>query len=771
METLIFDPLVPTRWLIAGWIALPIVVLGYAVWRGPVMGWRRVVLALGHAVPLAVLLFLLYGPTWRSVGTDTRRRPPLLVLVDRSASMTADAAPGEKGSRYEQALRIVQQGRSRWRRSFKVDYAVFDRSLQPVAHSTLQSTASPDGVLTDLATAIDGGLQGGSPPETMLLLSDGIHNTEDDPLESARRARAIGCPIYTVTLGSDTSVEDLGVVLADRDGLTLVRQPYRALVTVTHRGVQNVQAKLVVRQGKNVVEQRDIPITGTSDINLDVLLMQEKSGTYDYQFSITQRPGEVFQSNNLERLTLRVVDERLRVLVLEGKPYWDNKFLVQALERDANIVVTSLVRVTPNRVIVKASGGSGEGRITPNNLEQPLEDTSFLEAHQVVVLGRDVESFFSQKAVDNLRYWVGRQGGHIICSRGRPTLKEASLLELFPVVWTPNEEQQFHMELTERGRMTALFSSAPLEDTGGTAPVEEDPRTFLKLLPTLVTASRVEKERALAVVLARAEGRGSVSEMATLSYQQSGAGRVVVIEGQGLWRWAFQPPGSSASEEAIFETFWSNIVRWLVGSNDFLPSQQLKVRVGKSNYSIDERPALYLLDRTARVEKTPVEAVLEVSRDDPEPVDDSGLSALEFPLRVKVAPFRGDESLRRALLEPLPAGRYRVKLLGQGGDRKVDSEAVAAAVEATFTVSPPLKERLDLRARPQLLRRIAEMSDGAALPATEATRLDQHYGDYVARFRPGQEKRTPAWDRFWIWGALIAWLGLLWLLRRRWAAI
>jgi hypothetical protein len=134
-------------------------------------------------------------------------------------------------------------------------------------------------------------------------------------------------------------------------------------------------------------------------------------------------------------------------------------------------------------------------------------------------------------------------------------------------------------------------------------------------------------------------------------------------------------------------------------------------------------------------------------------------------MRVEAMPIPGDATLRRATLEPLPEGRYRVRLLG-------GPEAGAPVVaEAVFEVTPPLQERLDLRARPELMRRIAQASDGEAIPAGDAGRLVDAYLRYTSKYRPDLENRTPAWDSPWIWVGLMGWLALLWYGRRRWGMI
>ena len=77
---------------------------------------------------------------------------------------------------------------------------------------------------------------------------------------------------------------------------------------------------------------------------------QKKSGLYRYEVRAEPLPGEVTAVNNSATLLLRVVEEPIRVLLLEGKPYWDTKYLIRTLAADPSIELTSVVRLAEGRL-------------------------------------------------------------------------------------------------------------------------------------------------------------------------------------------------------------------------------------------------------------------------------------------------------------------------------------------------------------------------------------------------------------------------------------
>src|SRR5439155_8948943 len=181
-----------------------------------------------------------------------------------------------------------------------------------------------------------------------------------------------------------------------------------------------------------------------------------------------------------------------------------------------------------------------------------LRDESRLKANQIIVLGRDADAFLSDAALATLRTWLARDGGSLVCYCGQPTAQiNERLSQLMPVRWAPVREARFHMAPTERGRDARWLPSGLT-----------DPSV---VLPTLSTASRAEPSKPLTVVLAAARSGREAGEEPAVTYQQYGSGRVVVIEGAGMWRWSFLPAERQEQEET-YRMLWRGLLRWLVST-------------------------------------------------------------------------------------------------------------------------------------------------------------------------------------------------------------
>ncbi len=778
MRSLSFEPLISP----ALWLTLVIVLVPLFAWytlRRPApvarLRWAgaQAMLAVAAALVLAVLL----NPTWVEQLPPPEGKPLLTLLVDRSASMgTSDA--GESGSRLNAAADVASDLADDLRDTFDVRLLAYSDAALPAAAEGLGAEA--DGRMTDVAAAIRSGVDPArSQGQAIVLLSDGIHNAgaATDVIDAVRTAKAFAAPVYTRTFGGSDSVRDVALTLRSAQEIASVQQTVPVIASVKRRGIDTAAATVVLREGDREIDSRRVMFgpDGWADVQFD--LKRAEIGVYRYEVEVRPLPDEATDLNNREAFVLRIVDDAIRVVVLEGKPYWDGKFLMRTLSSDPAIELHSFVRLTNNRLmertlrrgegdaqpgtnghegsagtngqtVASVTGGadvrgeqdsgaapamrSEEWRIVGEPAEL-LARRDLLDTAQVLVLGRDAEVFLSDEAMANVRDWVARTGGSLVCYRGAPTAQVNQRLDrLLPVRWAPARESRFRVALTDRGRDLNWVTAATDEDDA------------LSQLPTLATMRRVEQPKPLSVVLARSVSPETGEPFPVVVFQPYGSGRVVVIEGAGMWRWAFLAPQFQAHDD-VYRGLWQSLLRWLVSNAGLPPGQNVALRADKVSFSEAERPtATLLLREEAFAERLPT-------------IELSG-TALDRPQTFVPTPLGDEPGTFRVVFGPLPQGRYDARVVAE------DSESPMS--RAQFEVRGFLEEKLDLAARPDLMARIAEVSGGAVLGDDPAAQVREHFGALMKAARPPRVQRTSAWDRWWVLGSAFAlWTGG-WAIRR-----
>ncbi len=750
MNGLTFEPYIP----LALWLPLALVALGllvaYAVGsRGRLRGRVRLGILALMSLALALPLLILLNPTWIEPIPPPAGKPHLTILVDSSASMAiTDEDAG--ASRYAEAVMIAEQMTHALGDQFEIRLrSVAEDS--PMRDLALLQQSQPAGMLTDLAAGVEQSLDDRPQGQAVLLLSDGIHNAGgglDALRQSVAKAHAMAAPIYARTIGKQSGVQDLEVSLRLPQEMGFAGQTVPVVVSVHQRGALVDRTQLSLSLNDTVVQQQELRLAPDGDTEATFQVTQHDSGLYRYEVAANAAVGEVTDVNNRATLLLRVVNEPVRILLLEGKPYWDTKFLARTLAADPSVELTTVVRMAEDRYLQRhisrepASGeqateGPAENTAlcaekwtTQRDLDAVLAGAAGLSAYQVILLGRDAEVFLNDARVAQLKKWLVEDNGSLVCFRGSPaTQVSQQMAELMPVRWTASRESRFRVRLTDSGRGVQWL------------PTSDDGQDLLANLPSLATVAQPQQPKPLAVVLATTTaGQEAVP---VISYQPIGNGRAVVVEGAGMWRWAFLPPEHQQFDET-YGMLWRSLVRWLVANSGLLPSQQVAMRSDKVTFSTAETATATLLVR-------------ETGAAGPPPIELTGQS-LRAPQTITPTAAGSWPGQFRVVFGKLPEGRYRAHVIGSNDE---------SATTAAFDIRGNLSERLDVAARPDLMRMIAQESGGAVLESDLPQQLAQQFQNHLSASRPQRSVKTIAWDRWWVLLTVYGLWAAAWGLRRR----
>jgi hypothetical protein len=371
-------------------------------------------------------------------------------------------------------------------------------------------------------------------------------------------------------------------------------------------------------------------------------------------------------------------------------------------------------------------------RVLTNGVEV-LADAKALGSFQVLVMGRDSEAFLSERAMVILRNWVGADSGALVCYRGQPMAQVNERLEkMLPVQWSAAHESRFRMTLTDRGRDLHWFE-----------PHGQSSGDVLPYLPTLATAAAAEDPKPLATVLATVSG-GTGEEVPVVTYQPYGGGRVVVVEGSGMWRWAFLPP-AYADHDSTYGSLWQSLLRWLVSRAGLLPGQDMALRADQVTYGTHEpATATLLIRKEAAQGQIPT---IDLTGD--------GIDGVRSIVPTAAGEVPG---VFRVAFGDLPEGRYQATIAGQPPEK--------SGSRAVFDVRRLMEEQLDLKARPDLMARIAKSTGGVDLQTNNPGEIADAFVEHLEKGRPERIRRTSAWDRWWVLaGTFLLWT-TAWSLRR-----
>ncbi len=644
----------------------------------------RVVLATLRLAALAVLVLALLRPAL-AVSALLPQQNFLAVLVDDSRSMrVADEDGKPRGDAVRTAFGDDAALTAALGRRFRLRYFRFSSSAERVAGV---DSLAYDGTQTRIGPALRRARQelAGVPLAGLVVVSDGADNSGESLTEPLLALRSAGVPVYAVGVGRprlarDVELSRVAVPPSVLQGTSLVVD-----LVVTQRGFGGERAPLYVEdEGHIVAEQQiELPADGEST-PVRVRFTLAEPGVRHVRFRVPARDGEAVTRNNEQEALIRVESKRRKILYFEGEPRFELKFLRRAVEDEAELQLVTLVRTAPGKFLRLGVDGPDE---LVGGFPKTREE---LFAYDGVVLGSVEASFFTHDQLRMIADFAGERGGGLLTLGGRHAFARGGyagtpLAEALPVVLDPGDgapQDSFvrvHVAPTRAGRVHAVTQIAA-DEAASVARWDS--------LPAVTTPNPMRRVKPGATTLLAGEPDGHGDGVVALAWQRYGRGRSVSFPIQDSWVW--QMDASIPVEDMTHETFWRQLLRWLV---DAVPGQ---VAASVSRDHVEPGRALEL--RADVVDS----AFLAL--------DDAHVVAhVHGPGGDEDVPLDWDvdrDGAYRARYIPSRAGSYTVDVEARRGDVPLGSS------ETAFEAAPSEAEYFDAGMREPLLRRIARETGG-----------------------------------------------------------
>src|SRR6266540_799949 len=685
-------------------------------WRGlrsePRRGRRATLLAL-RAISAGLAVFLLAEPAIELLQT-ARVRNRFAILVDAFRSMVFPTEVDGPTRSAAAAAFLGEHRRELERLSDRVDleWYAFGDDVAPTDAAEATRGIAPRAGRTDLLAALHGAATGagGSTRKLagVLVVSDGADNARlADGLGPEARAevRALGVPVNALAVGR-TAPKDLAIERIAVDDFAFVRSTVTVEATLRARGFADEEVRVVLRREGAVVASSTVRLErGKDRYTVPLSFAPDATGTFVFTVAAPVLPGEAVAENNTRSFVLRVIRDRVRVLLVAGRPSWDVRFLRGLLKQDPNVDLVSF----------------------------------FILRSNADYRGLEIERF-----LPNLRDYV-RNGGGLAMVGGEQSFGDgrygetplADVLPVAPIDGSSMAEGETRPRLTAEGRRHPVTSLAPGEAQNEAAWAALPPVTAVNLTRALGAGQG-------AAVLLEAPSVPVGGRAAPLvAVREVGAGRTLAVATDASWRWGFLAAEAGQGNRAYLR-FWSAELRWLVRDPGLAPLQV------EPDAPAVEPGAPVGLSVSVRGPDWGPGAGRRVTA---ELVDEAGKRV------SRGEAVAGSDGTARLELTPPGPGAYKIVATGEGGAAETATAAVA--------VRGAGPEDADAAPRPELLSAIAEASGGAfeALPGGGLPDLRLAEPEVV---EIGRRKAIPIWDRAWILAALALALGGEWILRRRW---
>src|SRR4051812_18955492 len=423
----------------------------------------------------------------------------------------------------------------------------------------------------------------GQPLAGIVLCTDGANNSGNAaPLAAAEIAGQQSAPVYVYGIGL-ASPKDVIVSNIFAQDVAFVDDQVPVAVRVRSSGLEGQSAKIVLKQGDEKVAEEPITFTGGEQL-VSVNFTPKKPGDFKLTASIEPVADEVVKDNNAQTQPIRVVDAKIKVLLIEQSPRWEFKYIQALLLRDRRIKLKC--------VLMEGDPTIANYKDSPYLARVPTDKKELYE-FDLIILGDVDPRNLSAGQLEAMNEFVSKLGGGMLMIAGKnfsPWAYRGTALEkLLPVELASDDraareassEKPIRIELTPAGQRSMMMRLADTE--------VDSTAIWSKLPPIYWDATVARAKPAAEVLLVDADPtRGSrFGKRPVLAIQQYGAGQVCYAGTDNTWRWRRNVG------DRFHAALWGQIVQRLSLPHLLGKPKRIQLTADKRNYSRGEKVTIF----------------------------------------------------------------------------------------------------------------------------------------------------------------------------------
>jgi len=717
---------------------------------------RRKIMAVAHLLAALMLALILLRPGF-DYQVSKPFRSTIMILVDTSESMAIadsrtdpdDIAVVERilkkngvtsAKRIELAKAALHHTGAnlvkKLSEQHELRFFTFDEELQPQSGSDdpLAWTADvvADGKSSRIGTAVEDVVNryAGRPIAGVVVLSDFSWVEGSDPLEASARLKQRGIPVYCVGIGlPDPPDVQVRRLVAPEVIFAGDKVPLR--IQVDSRGYNGDEAQLVVKVDGEEVVTKPFALTGGSQFIELTYTPEMKSGTVEIETAVTPLAGETSEGNNQVGHSMRILDDKIQVLYVEGQPRWEFRYLRRVLLRDHRLNVKFLM----------TEGDPTLPDISDDYLaEFPLEVGDAL-AFDLIILGDVDSSKFDARQLELMEKLVKEAGGSLLMIAGPlaspTTYLDTPIADILPVTaaagqWEPISDTARPV-LTEAGLISPSTALA--------ATADEIIEIWEKITPLHHIPPGVRAKPSARVLVTLPKEAETVHDYPLVAWGPYGNGKSMFVGTEALWRMRLEAGSRDHTR------FWSQTIKFLTLSRLLGQNKRISLETNRKSYGSGEEVLIF-----ANVRSETFEPV-----DKPSYIVTVGGVEGDDALELELAPIPNQPGLYSGIHYAGAEGRYQLKTL--------PDDAKASNIVEFSIVNEPLEGR-ETAVNVEVARQMAELSGGKTVALDSLSTLSGEFG-YPNKLTTTIRRQQAMWDAPFLFVLFVLFAGVEWYVRRK----
>jgi hypothetical protein len=549
---------------------------------------------------------------------------------------------------------------------------------------------------------------------SITIVSDGVITDGSNPLFAASE---LGIPVFTVGVGDSSRKDDISIKNVLHNEMIYAKNPTTLVVTIINKGFAGQNITLTFEENGKQLSSKNLVLDeeGNQQINIDYT--PQSGGEKKISISINTLKGESNPGNNRRVFYLKVLDNKIKVLLLAGSPSTDLSFLKNSVKQDENIKVDSYTEIGPGRILEK-------------NFKQ-----TFIDSADVFFLIGYPSRNSDQKIWEKVSEKISQLNKpfFITMSAGVDLNKLSVIKNDLPFSFDKHSDDYREVQLTVS--YDQLSNPLLISGSGNSSDWNNLPPVFQ---PIVNFAAKPE-----ANVLASIKIREMPLKIPILITRKISSKRSIAVLAKDIWRWKLQ---TTERYPGLFDNFIFNSIKWLNSSEI---EKQVKIKSLKKLYSAGEE----------------IEFAAEVYNEAFNPVADA-------EVRLNIT---GDEFKREILLTPIGNGLYEGSLkISKSGDYNFSgsatySQKILGTDRGSFNIGEVNIEMLDDRMNYEFLSNLAARTNGKYFDSKNFAEVFSAVSSLTAGSSKVKLEKSKfnLWSSEWLMIITILLFSMEWFLRKR----